>query len=170
VISLAQDIRYQLSCHINLEDGEWVLTLDQFDIEDIKTKLEGIFDRDFKALMDRLNGKGLSYSYQRMLKNIDYLMQQAYIHSDEERKTMKPQILCVLVRTIICNVTVLQLLKELSGFINEVIEVSKLHLTGISIKTDCLSSIFKIGNLMSRSKGYKREIASILEDYVTSSI
>ncbi len=117
MISLAQDFRYQLSCHINLEDGEWVLALGQFDIENIKNKLEGIFDRDFKALADRLNGKGLSHSYQRMLKNIDYLMQQVYLHSDDEGKTLKSQILCVLARTIICKDAVLKLLKELSGSI-----------------------------------------------------
>jgi hypothetical protein len=165
VISLAQDVRDQLNHHINLNDGEWVLTLGQFDIGNIKTKLENIFDADFKALAERLNGRGLSHSYQKMLKNIDYLMQQAYLHPNDERKTLKSQILCVLARTIICKVTAMQLLENLSGSISEVIEASKLSLIGSSITTNCLSDIFRIGNLMSRSKGYEREISSILEDY-----
>jgi hypothetical protein len=87
--------------------------LTRFDIRGINQRLETIFNTDFNALANRLNNMGLSHSYQMMLKDINYLIQQGFLRSNEKRETLKTQIQFVLSRLIICRRMASQLLKYL---------------------------------------------------------
>jgi hypothetical protein len=165
MISQALGIQREIINHSNLGDSEWVMTLGQFDIRGIYQRLENIFNTDFNALANRLNNIGLSHSYQMMLKDIDYLIQQGFLHSNEKRETQKTQIQFALSRLIICRRMALQLLKHLEDVFNKIIQTGSSLFSENSLNLSNLNIAFKIGKRIEESKGYEREIQLIIEDY-----
>ena len=165
MISQAEGIQRELIAQINHNDAEWVMNLGQFDITGIIQRLEAIFTNDFNALEDRLNRNGLRESYQRMLKEIDYLMGQALLRQDEKRQTTKTHIQFVLSRLIICKRMASQLLKRLEGLVNELTQTGTPLFVENSLSLSNLNTIFQMGRRIDQAKGYGREIQLIIEDY-----
>jgi hypothetical protein len=139
--------------------------LPQFPIDRIKSDADSIFTADLKKLENRLTERGLDNSYRRMQTDVDYRIAQAYLHVNEERTKLDPQIRFVLGRIIICTKVVLELFKELHGSVIHLIEISNFLSGGESFHTDRLNTIFQVGRLLDTAKGCEREIENIIEDY-----
>lgn len=166
MISPARGILKRLNDFINIDDMDFILTLEIFSLEikDISNSLERIFDGDNKLLKHKSSLKGLNSRYCRLEKDVAYRIGQAFLRADEIRQNRNEQFICIVARSIICRKVALSHLNKMDRLIaglGHSAEILKIKPLQPEVIKECL----KIGHNVDEIKGYGREVYLIVDDY-----
>jgi hypothetical protein len=165
MVSQAQSIRLRLNDHINLDELEWLRSLDEFSVDALLKEFKTIMAVDFKLLAEKLNRHGLNDKYRRLLDDIPYRMQQAYLHPNDRRVTKDQKITCVVGRMLICRHVCTELFGALKTSIESLSSLRELICKQHNFSRDQIKEIFKAARSINQAKGYEREITLVLGDY-----
>jgi hypothetical protein len=165
MVSQAQSIQLRLNDHINLDELEWLRSLDELSVDELLRELDTIMTVDLKLLAEKLNRHGLNNKYRRLLNDVPYRMQQAYLHPNDRRATKGQKITCVLGRVLICRYVCTELFGVLKTSVGSFSSLRQLIRKQDNFSLDDIKEIFKAAKSINQAKGYEREIMLVLEDY-----
>ncbi|MFX0139073.1 MAG: hypothetical protein ACFFDN_35860 [Candidatus Hodarchaeota archaeon] len=147
------------------KDLELLKQIDNIDIKKNKIEIEQIFQEDHKLVLKKLSEKGLGDNFKRLNKDIEYMIEKAFLSINEERTTLKEKIYFILARLMICEYVVVQHLSELLRRINSFKKRSSFIRENDNIPVEKISEIFNLSKDIDFIRRHTGAIKEILEDY-----